>query len=261
MLTNADELLKLMKKTVDNIVAERQEFQNFLSWLNEKSRSVNAPYEFTVIKAFYFNICLNVYFNAYLFSNIIEPDFQLVSKISKHNSFALSSDLIVDLTLIHILSLCSIIINIARGKRLRETTYDLTDIQQFVDKLVSELNNILNVDSTVDITNEELRQVLVKISNQIPIKNIRDYRNNQLRELQWAVDLEPNKERLRNLMMTDRNIRVNWQFDKPHMKKLKEYYDANLLLVECINGESVVTPEVRQNIESTLLLPIDEIKK
>jgi hypothetical protein len=39
------------------------------------------------------------------------------------------------------------------------------------------------------------------------------------------------------------------------------YYDANKLLVDCLNSGCVVSDEVRQEIEDTLLLPIAEIKE
>lgn len=47
-------------------------------------------------------------------------------------------------------------------------------------------------------------------------------------------------------------------FSQQQKELLKEYYDANLLLVECLNSASDVSREVRQEIEDTLLLPIRE---
>lgn len=45
-------------------------------------------------------------------------------------------------------------------------------------------------------------------------------------------------------------------FSQQQKELLKEYYAANLLLVECLNSASNVSREVRQEIEDTLLLPI-----
>ncbi len=42
---------------------------------------------------------------------------------------------------------------------------------------------------------------------------------------------------------------------------LKQYYDANKLIVDCLNSDCIVSDEVREEIEETLLLPINEIKK
>jgi predicted NACHT family NTPase len=44
-------------------------------------------------------------------------------------------------------------------------------------------------------------------------------------------------------------------------KSLQQYYDANKLLIECLNSDCYVSREVRESIESTLLLPISSIEK
>jgi predicted NACHT family NTPase len=75
---------------------------------------------------------------------------------------------------------------------------------------------------------------------------------------------QPNKiwiKRLRDVMIKHRNIGHNWQFSKEQKELLKQYYDANKLLVDCLNSCSNVTPAVRSHIEDTLLLPIAAIEK
>ena len=58
-------------------------------------------------------------------------------------------------------------------------------------------------------------------------------------------------------MIQHRNIGTNWQFSDEQEEVLEEYYDANLLLVQCLNlPDIVVTRSLRQEIEETLLLPI-----
>ena len=58
-------------------------------------------------------------------------------------------------------------------------------------------------------------------------------------------------------MIQHRNIGHDWQFSEQQQELLKEYYDANLLLVNCLNSCCNVTPAVRQEIEETLLLPTE----
>jgi predicted NACHT family NTPase len=53
-----------------------------------------------------------------------------------------------------------------------------------------------------------------------------------------------------------RNIGHNWQFSEAQEKLLQQYYDANKLLVECLNSDCYVSREVRAEIENSLLLPI-----
>jgi hypothetical protein len=62
-------------------------------------------------------------------------------------------------------------------------------------------------------------------------------------------------------MIEHRNIGHNWQFSKEQIGLLRQYYDANKLLVDCLYNASNVTPVVRSHIEETLLLPIAEIEK
>ncbi len=52
-----------------------------------------------------------------------------------------------------------------------------------------------------------------------------------------------------------------WQFNDKQKEQLQHYYDANKLLVDCLNSDCYVSRDIRQEIEETLLLPIAEIKK
>ena len=68
-------------------------------------------------------------------------------------------------------------------------------------------------------------------------------------------------EQLRIVMIEERNIGHNWQFSDVQKELLQQYYDANKLLVDCLNSDCYVSREVRQEIEETLLLPSAEIQK
>jgi hypothetical protein len=49
----------------------------------------------------------------------------------------------------------------------------------------------------------------------------------------------------------------DWHFSYQQRQVLKQYYDANKLLVDCLNSASNVAPAVRSHIEETLLLPTE----
>ena len=70
-------------------------------------------------------------------------------------------------------------------------------------------------------------------------------------------------QQLANVMsrIPRRNIRDSWQFNEQQKQRLRQYYDVNRLLVDCLNNSSEVPPEVQSHIEDTLLLPIAEIEK
>jgi hypothetical protein len=43
-----------------------------------------------------------------------------------------------------------------------------------------------------------------------------------------------------------------WQFNSQQQESLKQYCQANLLLLDCLNASSHVSPEIRQKITSQL---------
>lgn len=47
----------------------------------------------------------------------------------------------------------------------------------------------------------------------------------------------------------------HWQFSEQQKKMMKQYYDANKLLADCLTNAHYITRSVREEIENTLLLP------
>ncbi|BDI17715.1 hypothetical protein ANSO36C_35170 [Nostoc cf. commune SO-36] len=58
-----------------------------------------------------------------------------------------------------------------------------------------------------------------------------------------------------------RNIKHDWHFSPKQEKVLQQYYDANQLLLDCLNSNCEVTGIVRQEIEASLLLPIKKLSE
>jgi len=77
----------------------------------------------------------------------------------------------------------------------------------------------------------------------------------------WQSNRKAWANKLRNEIVKYRNIGHEWQFSNQQRRTLEQYYDATLLLADCLNNASDVTPEIRAHIEDTLLLPIAEIEK
>jgi hypothetical protein len=63
-------------------------------------------------------------------------------------------------------------------------------------------------------------------------------------------------EKLRQIMITHRNIGHDWQFTDQQQDLLWEYHTANNLLMECLGREAVIDRGVRSEIENTLFLPV-----
>jgi hypothetical protein len=67
-------------------------------------------------------------------------------------------------------------------------------------------------------------------------------------------------EQLRKFINEERTFQCDWSFSEVQKKLLQQYYDSNRLLVKSLK-QSKVSPEMKLEIEDTLLLPITEIKK
>ncbi len=151
-----------------------------------------------------------------------------------------------------------------------EVSYKLVAIRAFYITLV--LADILNhtfapvlaqaLTSTLDlvllIDEPELHLQLQEPRNQLPGSS---QKNRQNFEQWWYANGQAWTEQLALVMIEQRNLGHDWQFSDVQKELLKQYYDANKLLVDCLNSDCYVSREVRQEIEETLLLPLAEIEK
>ncbi|PZO35416.1 MAG: hypothetical protein DCF19_23985 [Pseudanabaena frigida] len=92
-----------------------------------------------------------------------------------------------------------------------------------------------------------MRQVLQALKSKLPSDEQEFY--------QWWVNHgEEWSKELCQICIDRHSIGHDWQFTKKQAELLNQYYAANLLLVECMN-RSYVSKQVREEIESTMLLP------
>lgn len=76
----------------------------------------------------------------------------------------------------------------------------------------------------------------------------------------WQENYPDWVNQIKNSIAEYRNIHHPWQFSPEQEQVLKRYYDANQLLVDCLNSNCEVTETIRQEIEATLLLPQKELE-
>ena len=77
----------------------------------------------------------------------------------------------------------------------------------------------------------------------------------------WQANGKTWTEQLRAVMIFERNIGHDWQFSDQQRKVLSNYYNANQLLMDCLNSDCYVNRSVREELEETLFLPAGEIAK
>ena len=79
---------------------------------------------------------------------------------------------------------------------------------------------------------------------------------------QWLVENTLTwSSQLKGVMIEDCDIGRKWGFTKEQKESLQEYFDANNLLLECLeNNNYYITRSVREQIESTLYLPFEQVE-
>jgi predicted NACHT family NTPase len=218
MLENADWLLIKIKKWIDSKVANDENIQQYLQWVEQKSNLMKINHEFAAIRAYYF--ALDLAFDSTNLANILD------------RALYLDHDLALDL-------------NLSRTFRLA---------------LDQSLANILNLDLTLDhhfiirSGDQELLKTLQHLQDSLPTHS-----PEKKQEAWWQSQGQEWINQLRAVMIEHRNIGHDWQFSSKQHQLLQQYYDANLLLVDCLNSDCYVSREVRVAIEDQLLLPMASI--
>jgi predicted NACHT family NTPase len=239
MLQPANYLLQLMKQRIDALLAADEKSQQFLMWVSKKSLGVEVPHKPAAIRTFYFNLARDRHPQRdptrYRDSEVIRAlDHHLFILLKLGNIKAL------DVGLDDILALAC-----DRALELDLTYYPYAFKGAFF--LACERALILE---------PKLGEALQELKEQLP-----DLDTNERRFRQWwEANGQAWAEKLRSMLIEHRDIGHDWQFSDEQKKLLKQYYDANKLLVDCLNSDSYVSREVRQEIEETLLLPVAEIE-
>lgn len=97
---------------------------------------------------------------------------------------------------------------------------------------------------------------LQQLRDQLPSPN----QNQERFQAWWQTHYSAWIKQLRDTTAAYRNIHHSWQFSSDQKQVLQSYYDANQLLVDCLNSNCEVTAAIRQEIETTLLLPQKELE-
>ncbi len=239
MLQPADYLLQLMKQRIDSLLAADEKLQQFLMWVSKKSVMAEVSHKPAAIRAFYFNLARDRHPQRdptrYRDSELIRAlDYHLFLFLRLGNIRAL------DVGLDDILALAC-----DRALELGLTYY----LYAFKGAFFLGCERALMLEP-------KLGQALQELKEQLPDLDSNEWRFRQW----WQANGQVWAEQLRAILIDYRNIGHDWQFSDEQKNLLKQYYDANKLLVDCLNSDCYVSREVRSQIEETLLLPIAEIE-
>ncbi|MGK7891938.1 MAG: NACHT domain-containing NTPase [Leptolyngbyaceae cyanobacterium] len=255
---DADSFLKLIKQQVDQLLVNDPKLQEILAWVLAKAQSVRTHYKQSAVRAFYFNLDL---------ARDLRLDLDIL--------FGLNRDLPHDLGLKHTPNLAHDLaldntLNLARDKALRlgrnyshivnSSTWKENALDFIRDRTLAKAHDLTQIltraASKGRTSNSELKFKIKSLETKLPSL---DSSNQFLQWWQeygqeWIADL-------RAVMVGYRNIGHDWQLTEAQRSKLRQYYDANSLLVECLNSDCYVTKATRREIEETLLLPMVEIEQ
>ncbi|MEH2227460.1 NACHT domain-containing protein [Nostoc sp.] len=280
VMEDPDNLVLLMKCKIDNLAASDRKLQHFLEWLDCKSSSFESFYKPAAIRALYFKMTLDSEQNKldntlegdsgntlYDLDNAlgwdsedtlddIEVDWLLNEVLT--NSLVLSDDLAnafsqrLDATDIH----DETIDKSSRVQAFLERDYawcKLADIDDF-------LGNAIGLASSFQSEFRTALQLLRdKLNQAIPEWEYLFEKLEGFGEW-WQENSQAWTEQLIALMIEHRNIGHNWQFSYRQAKLLKQYYNSNKLLVNCLDSDCNISEKLRQEIEHNLLLPISKLE-
>ncbi len=261
MLRNADYLLQLIKQQTDQLLAADNHLQAFLTWLSKKSSTVTAAYKCVAIRTFYLTLerILTLVSDRFtLDSAIALAADTLEMAFTLDRELALNRNLEFDLTLLNSDDLVldrALTLALARALVLnRVLELDLAPELELDQALALEVNLTRALDLVAPTLNPELALALKRLEAQLPDPELGIGKFKQW----WQAKGRAWVNKLRTVINSHRHIGHNWQFSEQQQTALNQYYDANSLLVDCLNSYCYVTRAVRQEIEETLFLPIKE---
>ncbi|MBD2255191.1 NACHT domain-containing NTPase [Nostoc parmelioides FACHB-3921] len=262
ILDDADDLLLLMKQQIDKLLETDEKLQEFLTWVDLKSSSVEASYKPAAIRAFYLSL-----------DRVRDLDRDLDRDRVRDLVLVRDRDRVLDLSLVRVLDLdldLDLVRDLVRDLDLdrdlsldrvldRDLDLDLSlslslDLVRDLDRaLFLSLDLDRALDRVLDL-DLELKRALQELKDQLP-----DPRADDKKSFKhwWQESGQAWSEQLRTVIIQHRNIGHDWQFNDDQRRLLQQYYDANKFLVDCLNSECYVSRSVRLEIENTLLLPVN----
>ncbi len=229
MMHSADELLLLMKQKIDEIIVSDNKLQKSLIWVAQKARLVDFTYRRSAIRAFYLHSIIDAVTNQHSseFCNSIDDSIQDNSGYNALNLMNVAGFIAVYYT---------------GGITHRFISFDglFIDFDFFHSQNIkNELQEIYELQNKLDESCEEFQDCIKW----------------------WELNYQTWTKKLRPVIIEHKNFFKDWQFSDKQIELLQQYYDANKLLVECLNSGCVVSDGVREQIKETLLLPIAEIER
>jgi predicted NACHT family NTPase len=259
MLKSADDLLLMMKAQIDGLLSLDAELQKFLVWLN--GRAIYAASNPTKPGLKYKLAVIRAYHSFLIFENV-DINTTAIAICSAVNRTSLLDDSARNISSAsdNKQAMASIIASASDNERAIAIAIGIAISMNSTIESVSEITTaILNaVEKAISLTvDSELEQSLQAIKTQLPDPN-----GDQIMLQQWWGNFgHAWTTQLRDAQIQFRNLVPDCQFNKTQITLLEQYYRANLLLVNCLYSDCNVSLSVKDEIESTLFLSIQDIEQ
>lgn len=235
LLRNAEPLLKLMKQQVDTLVTADAKLQEFLNGIEQKCQSLRSLYQPAAIRAFYFTLFL-------------DRDLGLAVALDPNIARDLTPELTLDLELARAFSLIQSLGHNPDIKQILALGFAL-NLEGLLQR-EPELHNQEKRSSSTAATVSSLAESLQHLKEQLP-----DLAKGKEYAIEWwQTNGRAWASNFRSMLVEYRQIGRDWQWNPSQLAILKQYYQANQLLVDCLNSECRCSAAVRAEIEATLLL-------
>jgi len=259
LLDDADEFFNIFRQMIDNIIKNDEKLVQFIQWSAEKANTVDTPYKPETVRSIYNFLVLSTEL-AFDYEHKLESFFTPLNNVFDfYNTLALASaldeqdgisapdfdfirdvntvfDLKIDFSLVFIQQFALIFFTgqghqtTFKENKRKFSIYFKEIVDLYQQKNLTELHHALSSLTIPNVNNS--KEALVIFT---------EYK-------EWAVFAED----LRKIMQTHRNIGHEWNFTTEQLKLLRRYFEANQLLVECLN---LAVVSDRAGIENSLLLP------
>ncbi len=246
MLRHADNFMWLLKWKTDEILALDQKLQEFLFWINQKTALYSDSHKIAIRIAYFLQYQSKtelLSFDTRLISSIDQTIATLVKHATKE-FYKINQTLIyfakigqnytVDIPIcLELIRICKhienyiynnldIVFNSKQFNGLKKLIFELAEACNNIDKNFTTFQGWFKTDARVWIDQAEKLLTINDIKGHV--------------------------------------IGKSWNFTKTQNKHLEQYYDANILLVSCLNSDCYIRREERDKIVATLFIPKEEIQ-
>jgi predicted NACHT family NTPase len=245
----ADNLLFKMLEETNKLPSEDKYLQQFLVWLNKKSRTVKYAFREATVRVYYFSLYLFYVTGILKNSHSLSPELHNLTMLTYNSARAFKNDpddtRAIDTTLDY-----DLMLTLSQSNGLSKDSL-----------LVRALRSSMNLAAKLDF---KLYSLLNNLESQLPDFELEIPQKNSNRENYqgwWIENGERWTKELVNIIIEHRNIGHDWQLSEKQKEILLQYDNSNGLILNCLNSFCLVSNDLRKEIENTLLRPIAEIEK